>query len=156
MRRVFCYFHELIKKMKDRLFKDLLHNAEGYSLLNSGGQLTKGYKPDTVLQNKNNYIIMECDTCTSRKGYLGAMLKASKFLTNEKEGILILVIKEKQNTTVKQIAEHLREYLKWLKPLTNLNVVYLIETKKYCPDKVPLDILSEAFKKNAIVIDADI
>lgn len=142
--------------MKDRLFKDLLHNAEGYLLLNSGGQLAKGYKPDTVLQNKNDYIIMECDTGTSRKGYLGAMLKASKFLTNEKRGVLILVIKEKPNTTVKQIAGHLREYLNWLKPLTNLNVVYLIETVKYCPDKVPLKILSAAFKNEAIVINTDV
>ena len=118
--------------MKDKLFKNLSHSAEGYAILNSGGQLTKGYKPDTVLQKRNEYIIMECDTGTSRKGYLGAMLKASKYLTNEKNGVLILVIKEKPNTTVKQIAEHLREYLIWLKPLTNLRVIYLIETTKYC------------------------
>jgi len=39
--------------MKDKLFKNLPHNAEDYVLLNSGGQLTKGYKPDTVLQKEN-------------------------------------------------------------------------------------------------------
>lgn len=142
--------------MKDRLFKNLLHSADGFAVLNSGGQLTKGYKPDTVLQKGNEYIIMECDTGTSRKGYLGAMLKAAKFLANEKKGILILVIKEKPNTTVKQIAEHLRGYLIWLKPLTNLRVVYLIETTKYCPDKTPLKLLSLEFESSAIMIKAEI
>lgn len=142
--------------MKDKVFKNLLHNAEGYSVLNSGGQLVKGYKPDTVLQKGNEYIIMECDTGTSRKGYLGAMLKAARFLSNERKGILVLVIKEKSNTTVKQIAEHLREYLAWLKPLTNLRIVYLIETTKYCPDKIPLQLLSTEFERCAITISAEI
>jgi hypothetical protein len=141
--------------MKDKLFKNLLHSAEGYVVFNSGGQLTKGYKPDTVLQKENEYIIMECDTGTSRKGYLGAMLKAARFLTSEKNGKLILVIKEKPNTTVKQIAEHLREYLTWLKPLTNLRVVYLIETTKYCPDKIPLKLLSSEFEQSSITIKAE-
>lgn len=139
--------------MKDKLFKNLLHSADGYTVLNSGGQLTKGYKPDTVLQKKNEYIIMECDTGTSRKGYLGAMLKAAKYLTNERNGVLILVIKEKPNTTVKQIAEHLQEYLAWLMPLTNLRLVYLIETIKYCPEKIPLKILSSDFIRDAVKIE---
>ena len=112
-----CKYQVISLIMKDSLFKQLSHSAEGYAVLNSGGQLTKGYKPDTVLQKENEYIIMECDTGTSRKGYLGSMLKAARFMTNEKNGILILVIKEKPNTTVKQIAEHLREYLAWLKRL---------------------------------------
>jgi hypothetical protein len=81
--------------MKDSLFKQLLHSADGYSIVNSGRQLAKGYKPDTVLQKDNDYIIMECDTGTSRKGYLGAMLKAARFLIGKNNGILILVIKEK-------------------------------------------------------------
>jgi hypothetical protein len=142
--------------MKDDLFKKLSHNAKGYSLVNSGGQLAKGYKPDIVLSKGNEYIIMECDTGTSRKGYLGAMLKASRFLTNDNRGILILVIKEKTNTTVKQIAVHLQEYLAWLKPLTNLSAVYLIETTKYCPNKIPLKLLSSEFEKCAIAIRAKI
>jgi hypothetical protein len=142
--------------MKDNFFKNLLHNAKGYSVLNSGGQLVKGYKPDTVLQKGNEYIIMECDTGTSRKGYLGAMLKAARFLSNERKGVLVLVIKEKPNTKVKQIAEHLREYLAWLKPLTNLRVVYLIEVTNYCPDKIPLQLLSSEFERCAITISAEI
>jgi hypothetical protein len=141
--------------MKDNFFKKLSHNAKGYLLVNSGGQLTKGYKPDIVLNKGNEYIIMECDTGTSRKGYLGAMLKAARFLTNENEGMLILVIKEKTNTTVKQIAAHLQEYLTWLQPLTNLRIVYLIKITQYCTDKIPIKILSEAFKKEAIIISAN-
>lgn len=140
--------------MKDSLFKQLSHSAAGYLIVNSGRQLAKGYKPDTVLQKDNDYIIMECDTGTSRKGYLGAMLKAARFLIGKNNGILILVIKEKPNTTVKQIAEHLREYLVWVKPLTNLRLIYLIETTKYCPGKVPLQILSSDFMRDARIVDA--
>lgn len=141
--------------MNDKFFKNLLHNAEGYSVLNSGGQLVKGYKPDTVLQKGNEHIIMECDTSTSRKGYLGAMLKAVRFLSNERKGILVLVIKEKPNTKVKQIAEHLQEYLVWLQPLTNLNTVYLIESNRYCPDENPLELLSSEFITTATIINSD-
>lgn len=141
--------------MKDKLFKNLLHSAEGYRILNSGGQLTKGYKPDTVLQNENDYIIMECDTGTSRKGYLGAMLKAARFLSEERKGILVLVIKEKPNTTVGQIAGHLQDYLIWLKPMTNLSAVYLIESGKYCPDDTPLELLGSAFTTTATIIKSD-
>lgn len=141
--------------MKDKFFKNLLHNAEGYSVLNSGGQLVKGYKPDTVLQKDNEYIIMECDTGTSRKGYLGAMLKAARFLSNDRKGVLVLVIREKPNTKVKQIAEHLQEYLVWLQPLTNLNIVYLIESNIYCPDENPLELLSSEFITTATIINSD-
>ncbi len=98
---------------------------------------------------------MECDTGTSRKGYLGAMLKAARFLSNEKKGVLVLVIKEKPNTKVKQIAEHLQEYLVWLQPLTNLNIVYLIESNRYCQDENPLELLSSAFMTTATVINSD-
>src|SRR6266498_1828727 len=112
--------------MKDNFFKKLIHSADKYEIVKTGSQLDKGYKPDAVLQRKNEFIIMECDTGTSRKGYLGAMIKAAKFLANEKKGILVLVIKEKDNTKVHQIYEHLKDYYDWIKPLTNLKAIYLI------------------------------
>lgn len=142
--------------MKDNLFKQLVHAAKGYEILLSGKQLSKGYKPDCVLLGNDGYIIMECDTGTSRKGYLGAMMKAARFLSKTNTGVLVLVIKEKPNTTVRQIADHLRDYLSWLKPLTNLRQVYLIETTKYCQEKIPLRILSSEFIENAILINAGV
>ena len=131
--------------MKDNVFKSLIHLADDYEIIKRGSQLVKGYKPDIVLQRGNEFIIMECDTGTSRKGYLGGMIKAAKFLTNEKSGILIYVIKEKDNTTVLQIYEHLKEYYDWIKQLTNLKDIYIVSSTKYCPFDAPLKILSREF-----------
>ena len=114
-------------------------------IIKTGGELVKGYKPNTVLQKKNEFIIMECDTGTSRKGYLGAMIKAAKFLSNDKSGILIFVIKEKSNTKVHQISEHLKDYFTWIKPLTNLRAIHLISNEKYCPLETPIKILGKNF-----------
>jgi len=49
-----------------------------------------------------------------QKVYIGGMVKAAKFLTNENKGILIYVIQVRENTTTRQIANHLRGYFKWL------------------------------------------
>jgi hypothetical protein len=138
--------------MKDNDFKKLVHIADNYAVTKSGSELDKGYKPDTVLQKGKNYIIMECDTGTSRKGYLGAMIKAAKFLTKEKKGILVLVIKEKSNTKVSQIHQHLQNYYNWVKPLTNLNAVYLISHEKYCPSDTPIKILGKDFGVHCLKI----
>src|SRR5258705_11773932 len=117
--------------MHDALFKNLAHNAGGYQIISQGQQLDKGYKPDVVLKSQDEYIIMECDTGTTRKGYIGGMVKAAKYLSGDKKGIAVFVIQEKNNTTVKQIHLHLIPYFEWIKPLTNLQAVYLISTKAY-------------------------
>lgn len=43
--------------MKDKFFKNLLHNAKDYSVLKPGGQLVKGYKPDTVLKRAMSTLL---------------------------------------------------------------------------------------------------
>lgn len=139
--------------MKDNDFKNLLHNADGYEIISRGLEIVKGYKPDVVLKQGDQYIIMECDTGTTRKGYIGAMIKAAKFLSGEKKGIAVFVIKEKKNTTVKQIHAHLRPYFEWIEPLTNLLAIYLISTDLYCTIDTPLELLEIAFLKEAKIIE---
>jgi len=138
--------------MKDAVFKNLLHRAKGYERHSSGGEIAKGYKPDYSLKKGNEFIILECDTGTSRKGYVGAVTKASKFLTGEKNGVLVLVMKEKGNTTVIQISNHLQPYLEWLRPLTNLKIVFVIAIDHYCPDEEPLELLEQVFYKKSTKI----
>jgi len=53
--------------MKDKLFKNLKHRAKGFSLYLNGQELEKGYKPDLVLKNKKDYIILESEVSTNRK-----------------------------------------------------------------------------------------
>jgi hypothetical protein len=146
----------VIYTMKDNIFKNLIHIADDFEIVKRGSQLVKGYKPDIVLQKENEFIIMECDTGTSRKGYLGGMIKAAKFLTNEKSGILIFAIKEKDNTKVSQIYEHLKDYYDWIKNLTNLNAIYIIAIDKYCPSETPLKILGKEFISHAMKISKEL
>jgi hypothetical protein len=138
--------------VKDYLFKSLNHKADNYKIVSKGIALSSGYKPDIVLQNNKDYIIIECETGTSRKGYVGGMVKAAKFLTGDNTGILVYVIKEKSNTNEQQIQAHLTEYFEWMKKLTNLKAIYIISTDKYCPATVPLKLLSKAFYKKTRAI----
>lgn len=138
--------------MEDSFFKNLLHNADNFTIISTGQEIAKGYKPDIVLQNDEEYIIMECDTGSTRKGFVGGMIKAAKYLTGDKKGIAVFVIKEKKNTTVKQIHAHLIPYFEWIQPITNLNAVYIISTDEYCSLTSPLKLLDEIFVQQAKVI----
>ena len=139
--------------MEDSVFKNLQHNASDFSIIATGQEIAKGYKPDVVLQNGDDYIIMECDTGTTRKGYIGGMIKAAKFLSGEKHGIAVLVIKEKKNTTVQQIHSHLIPYFEWIEPLTNLRAIYVISTDEYCAIDTPLKLLETVFMEQARAIN---
>lgn len=134
--------------MYDRDFKSLRHKADNFKIIKIGQKLTTGYFPDIVMQNGNEFIIMECDTGTSRKGYIGGMIKAAKFLTQEKEGIFIYVIKNKDNTKVVQIHAHIEPYFQWISSLTNLKAIYLIDIEDYCTDR-PLKLFNKKFLAKA-------
>jgi hypothetical protein len=138
--------------MQDALFKNLLHKAAGYQIISHGQEIDKGYKPDVVLKSEDDYIIMECDTGTTRKAYIGGMVKAAKYLSGNRKGIAVFVIEEKDNTTVTQIHSHLIPYFEWIKPLTNLKAVYLISVKAYCPVDKPLEIFTADFLNQAKAI----
>lgn len=132
--------------MKDSEFKGKAHSATDYEIFLKGEELFKGYKPDFVLRKNNRFIILESEHGTSRKHFLGGLIKASKYLVGNKKGTLVFVIKLKSNTTEENIAAHLKPYLEWIKPLTNLRDVYVISDTKYCASEIPLRILSNEFK----------
>ena len=108
--------------MKDNAFKKLEHHADEFNIVTRGTVVSVGYKPDCMLQNGNQYIILESETGTNRKMFLGGMIKASMFLRNEKTGRLAFVIKEHTNTKDFQIANHLKIYYEWIKISTDTNL----------------------------------
>lgn len=138
--------------MYDSDFKKLEHKYKSFNITHRGHELIEGYKPDVVLNKNNNYVIMECEHSTSRKHFLGGFIKASKFLIGSKKGILIFVIFEKRNTSVRQIYDHLKPYFYWVEPLTNLERVYFISDNNYCIDGDIERIDSLSFKNKALVI----
>lgn len=137
-------------KIPDKIFKSIVHCCDGFEKFSNGQQVEKGYKPDFVLRKGNEYIIFESENSSSRKMYVGGMLKAAHFLQNQKTGILIFVITPKVNTKVSSIANHLKPYFDWIKDKTNLYGVYVIGAKGYYIEGQPLSICSDEFINSAI------
>lgn len=138
--------------IKDKIFKELNHTIKGYTKYLCGQSLEQGYKPDYVLKKGNNYLILESENSSSRKLFVGGMIKAAHFLQNEKKGILILVIVPKENTKASSIAAHLKSYFDWIKPSTNLKSVYVIEAPDYYSNNILLDLISVDFKRVAFKV----
>ncbi|MEQ9403863.1 MAG: hypothetical protein RIM99_09775 [Cyclobacteriaceae bacterium] len=139
--------------MKDALFKKLDHKYLDYKTFTTGQELAKGYKPDVVLKRESKYVIFESEHGSSRKHFLGGLIKAAKFLSGKNSGILVFVILIKDNTNESQISNHLGQYLKWIKSLTNLEEIYVISDAKYSPGQNPLEVCGIEFLKAAKRVD---
>jgi len=83
---------------------------------------------------------------------VGGMIKAARFLTSNKTGRMVYIIEVKKNTTEKQIADHLSEYLEWITDKTNLRDVFVISDKKYCPDSTPILLFGKTFYHKAYLV----
>lgn len=138
--------------IRDSDFKKLKHNFKDFNMFKNGQELEPGYKPDYVLKKGNHYIILESETTSSRKTYVGSMMKAAHFLQHENKGDMIFVIDPKENTKVESIASHLKLYLRWIKKETNLRNVYVIEAAKYYSNDALLILHGKKFKKCAIKV----
>jgi hypothetical protein len=124
----------------DKIFKQILHTRKGYKMFLNGAAIEPGYKPDYVLRRGNSYVILESENSSSRKTFVGGMIKAAHYLQHEKSGILIFVIVPKRNTTAQAIASHLTKYFNWVKDKTNLKEVYVIEAHHYYNGRTALNI----------------
>lgn len=133
----------------DKLFKALAHECKGYECFGKGNSVEPGYKPDYVLKKSNDYIILESENSSSRKTFVGGLIKAAHFLSGEKTGSLIFVIVAKPNTTDLAIARHLKRYLDWISDKTNLRDVYVIEASTYYKNDEVLKLLGKPFLKQA-------
>ncbi|MBN8878192.1 MAG: hypothetical protein J0I32_11640 [Sphingobacteriales bacterium] len=142
----------VLNMIKDNLFKKLAHSHKGYTKYLNGQTLEAGYKPDYVLKNNNKYIILESENTSSRKTYVGGMMKAAHFLQNKKKGKLIFVIVPKKNTTAESIAKHLKPYLNWVCGNTNLKEVYIIEAAAYYQNNLLITLDCKKFEMCALKV----
>ena len=139
----------------DKIFKGLTHSSKGFEKFRDGQELEQGYKPDYVLKNKDEYIILESENSSSRKTFVGGMIKAAHYLQNENTGKLIFVIVPKENTKATSIAKHLELYLKWIQTQTNLKEVFVIDAEKYYDNINVLALDCEDFYSCAIKVKLD-
>ena len=66
--------------MKDKDFKRLEHKYKNYRKYSDGKEIAYGYRPDYVLYQEKEYIIFEFESGSSRKTFVGDMIKAAHFL----------------------------------------------------------------------------
>ena len=140
------------RMIKDKIFKSLKHSFKNYYRHSIGIGLEIGYRPDYVLKRGNNYIILESENSSSRKTYVGGLIKAAHFLRDEKKGRLIFIIVPKDNTKAISIAMHLKPYLNWIQDKTNLRDVYVVEASKYYCNETVLSLDCSDFYKHALKV----
>jgi len=136
----------------DKQFKKLLHSSKGYDSHLNGQEIEPGYKPDFVLRKGNNFLILESENSSSRKTFVGGMVKAAHYLQGERKGKLVFVLVPKKNTTAKAIAKHLIPYFNWIKDKTNLREVYVIEAGQYYADDCVMELLGADFNTTALKV----
>ncbi len=147
--------------MKDKEFKELKHQVgNGNKISTQGEEISKGYKPDITVEDKNGNLlyILECENKTDRKAFLGAFLKAEMHSDTKKQRPeLIIVMHEKDNTSTKQIADHIRPYKCWLQSKNNgklsLSDIHVLSDEEYQTSILNSETLgSQAFKNHGHIV----
>lgn len=103
--------------MKDSDFKALQHCVGANRIASRGTEVAAGYKPDITVNDANGRLvfILESEQKTDRKAFLGDLVKAEKYAEERQaRPTLVVVMQCFDNTTVQQIADHLRPYANWL------------------------------------------
>ena len=140
--------------MKDKDFKRLEHKYKNYRKYSDGKEIAYGYRPDYVLYQEKEYIIFEFESGSSRKTFVGDMIKAAHFLRNERSGILVLVISLTEKVRdIASIAAHLRPYFEWVKNITKLNKIYIIDINAYYNGQRTLEVELPEFLEQEVMID---
>lgn len=87
----------------------------GSILIKDGGQVATGYKPDRVYEHNGEFWVVEIESSTSRKGFIGGYLKAQKYFHEEHEGLgkLLFVINERKRN-LHSVSEQVKQYHLWL------------------------------------------
>ncbi|HXC59351.1 MAG TPA: hypothetical protein VN645_08540 [Steroidobacteraceae bacterium] len=103
--------------MYDNSFKNLDHQLGSLELHTRGEELAKGYSPDlTATQEGYVRLIMESEPRCDRKAVVGAYLKAEKYSQDASATpTLVFVMREQNRTSVRQMADHLREFVSFWK-----------------------------------------
>ncbi len=146
--------------MKDAVFKALRHPIGGGAIASSGSAVSSGYKPDITVKDADGVLqfILESEQKTDRKAFLGDLMKAEMFAESQKaHPELIIVMQCFKNTTTKQIADHIRPYMNWIRSKNggalSLSAVQVLSDVEYMSAIAAGDLLgSPAFKSHGHVV----
>jgi hypothetical protein len=146
--------------MKDADFKALNHPIGANVIASSGSAVSTGYKPDITVKDAQGVLrfILESEQKTDRKVFLGDLLKAEMHAEQQKASpALIIVMQIFENTTTKQIADHLRPYKQWLAlkkgGALNLSAVHVLSDVEYQAAVAAVELLgSPAFNSRGHVV----
>lgn len=124
--------------MTEADFKTLPHCLGSNHFSSYGNEVSKGYKPDFTISDSRNQLlfIIEVENKTDRKAVIGDLVKAEKHAEDcGAHPVLIIVMREYGNTTVRQIANQLTTYATWLDRLKrgqlNLADVLVLSDEEY-------------------------
>ena len=148
-------------KLKDSDFKNFPHKLPKGSKIYSRGENIStigNYRPDiSIINNNESYLILESESKSDRKAFIGAIVHAFKFADEKKLNInLIIIMKETGNqTTTKQVSNNIKPYYEWLNSIANIKLdgVFIISDTEYINSSSNDEILlSENFKKRCITL----
>jgi hypothetical protein len=99
--------------MYDNSFKNLDHQLGSLEPHTRGEELAKGYSPDLTATHEGYVrLIVESEPRCDRKAVVGGYLKAEKYSQDARvTPTLIFVMREQSRTSVRQMADHLREFI---------------------------------------------
>jgi hypothetical protein len=147
--------------MKDSDFKTQNHFVgKGNTIASSGEEVSKGYKPDLTVKDSSGVpvFILESEQKTDRKAFLGDLMKAEMYAESERcAPELIIVMQVFNNTTTKQISEHIRPYRDWLAGKNggtlNLSEIHVLSDTEYLAAISAGEVLgSSEFKNRGYVV----
>jgi hypothetical protein len=118
----------------------------GIKCEHDGGRVAFGYRPDRVYIGRQKTWVVELESSTSRKGYLGGYIKAQKYIHQECGGLgaLLFIINE-QRCNADTIREQLQHYHDWLSSLgVPVQPTYLLNTSQL-----------KAFAKSGVTLFSD-
>jgi hypothetical protein len=99
--------------MYDNSFKNLDHQLGPLETHTRGEELARGYSPDlTATQEGYVRLIVESEPRCDRKAVVGGYLKAEKYSQDAQvTPSLVFVMREQSRTSVRQMADHLRDFV---------------------------------------------
>ncbi|WP_445357039.1 hypothetical protein ACJJIC_12160 [Microbulbifer sp. ANSA002] len=123
--------------------------------VSSGGQVATGYKPDCVYKEGNKLWVLELESSTSRKGFIGGYIKAQKYFQENYpyDGRLLFIINHKKRNLM-PIYQQIKQYHEWLKE-NGISVMptYLMYDEPLLElTKRDVSIFSEEFLKSAELV----
>ena len=124
--------------MKETAFFKLRHVLGSNHIASKRASVNKYYRPDLTIADSINTVrmIIELESSTSRKGLVGAVIKAEKYSVDLGcRPLLIIVLHQRTNTTIDSVGEQIRHYFQWIKSMRlrgyGLCKVAIIADKEY-------------------------